>query len=71
MMAAHASGLVEKRPVRWDIAASVMDWKMVWGARLSPVKGVGRAEQKNSGSSELLLVFRRGVLGGGKAEAAE
>jgi hypothetical protein len=42
----------------------------VWGVRLSPVKGVGRAEQKNNGGSELRLVFRRGVLDGGKVEAA-
>jgi hypothetical protein len=30
-----------ERPVRWDVAASVGDWKTAWGARLSPVKGVG------------------------------
>jgi hypothetical protein len=27
--------------VRWDVAVSGGDWKMAWGVRLSPVKGVG------------------------------
>jgi hypothetical protein len=46
--ASHASGPMEKRPVRWDVAASSGDWKMAWGARLYPVKvvGVGKAEAR-------------------------
>jgi hypothetical protein len=34
--------------VRWDVAASGGGWKTAWGARLSPVKGVGagRAEAR-------------------------
>jgi hypothetical protein len=44
----RASGPVEKRPVRWDVAASSVDCKTAWGARLSSVKGVraGRAEAR-------------------------
>jgi hypothetical protein len=40
------SSLVEKRPVRWDVAASGGHWKMARGGQLSPVKGVkvGKAE---------------------------
>jgi hypothetical protein len=46
MMASRASGPVEKRPVRWDVAASGGDWKTARGARLSLVKGVGAGRAK-------------------------
>jgi hypothetical protein len=39
--ASRSFGSMEKRPVRWDVAANGGDWKMARGARLSPVKGVG------------------------------
>jgi hypothetical protein len=46
MMTCRGSSPVEKRAVRWDAAANGGGWKTAWGARLSPVKGVGagRAE---------------------------
>jgi hypothetical protein len=34
--------------VRWYLAASGGDWKMAWGARLSPVKGVGPGRASTS-----------------------
>jgi hypothetical protein len=48
MTTSRASGPVEKRPMRWDAAASGGGWKMVRGVRHSPVKGVGvgRAEAR-------------------------
>jgi hypothetical protein len=47
--ASLASGLVETRTVRWDVAANDGDWKMTQGARLSPVKGVGASRAKARG----------------------